>query len=409
MLRLEIKRILKSKMSIIFIALGLILSIFIALSLIRGIQILDRDFNRLYTGIDAIEKMKEITKEHEGDVTLEKLIEANEKYTSIVNEYGGVDNVPEEVYQEKIRPIRIFVNLVGEVTNDEETGFTIPPEERSEEDIRSFYENRDKYIEKELSTKSLRNNPSGLKKALEINNSVKKPFKYQSYMDWIDIAENITLVIFIVAAISIAITCPVFSSEYQSGSDSILRCTKKGRTKLAVTKIISCLLIATILFILCVCVMWGIFISVFGTEGLASSVQISLLSSIAPVTFGQGIAITIVSGLITLLAIVSFTLFISSKCRNPMIALIICFIMLLLPTVLRIFGGENIINWIQLCLPSGGIGLGVGMLYELIIFVKFLTVGSFSFWSPYVLIIAAIIQLPLFFGLAVRGYNKYEV
>lgn len=408
MLYLEMKRILKSKIVIIFIGTAILLSIIISTNLIKGVKILDRNFNSAYTGRDAIRKMEEISKQYKGDITPEKLIEANEIYVSVMAEYGGVDNVPEEVYREKIWPVRTLINMVGWISHDPKTGITIPPEDREIESIGNFYSNRNHYIEETLSAKELRNDSVGLEKALSINQRVKTPFYNSSFYGWLDAGENITLLMFLLTVICAAIICPIFSSEYQTESDSVLRCTKRGRNSLAVTKILAGLLLATIVYLACIGIMLGIFCSAFCIEGLSASIQCSLVSCIAPVTFGQGIGISIISGLLTLIAVGCFSLFISSQCNNPMITLIISMVMILLPTILAAFGKGNISNWIRLCLPSGGTGVGSGMLFELLFLTNFLPAGSFSFWSPYVLIIAAVIQIPIFLLLAVRAYNRYE-
>jgi hypothetical protein len=39
---------------------------------------------------------------------------------------------------------------------------------------------------------------------------------------------------------------------------------------------------------------------------------------------------------------------------------------------------------------------------------RFLWIGDFVTWSPYVMIVAAAVQIPIWFGLAVRAYNKHE-
>lgn len=406
--KLEVKRILKSKMTLVFIAVALGLSILLSVNLVQGMQLLDREYNKAYTGMDAIRKARELGAPHEGPVTPEKLLAINEAYVAAASEYGGTDNMPEEVYQERIWPLRQLVNLVGEITFDEETGFTKPPEERTEADILGYYENRDAFIANKLAEKDLRNNPVGLERALSINASVEKPFVYYVYTGWFDGGENLGILILLLVMILAAVTAPVFSSEYQTGSDSILRCTKNGRGKLAAAKICASLLIAVLLFMLCFGLMFGVFCAAFGTESFAASVQMVLSACIAPLTIGGMNAVMFVSGLLGLMAVIAFTLFVSSNCKTPMITLIIAVVMILAPTVIRLFGGGALAAWIRLCLPSSGLGLGSGMFYELLIHNTFLTVGKLAIWSPYMILGTSVVYTVLFILLTLRSYKRHE-
>lgn len=45
--------------------------------------------------------------------------------------------------------------------------------------------------------------------------------------------------IFLLAILCAVIVAPVFSTEYQTGADDIIRCTKNGRMRLATVKIAS--------------------------------------------------------------------------------------------------------------------------------------------------------------------------
>jgi hypothetical protein len=59
-------------------------------------------------------------------------------------------------------------------------------------------------------------------------------------------------------------------------------------------------------------------------------------------------------------------------------------------------------------LPSGGLGINNNLSYQLgnMLFIQ---VGPFSVWSPYLIMGAAAIEIPLFFILAIRAYCKHQV
>ena len=91
----------------------------------------------------------------------------------------------------------------------------------------------------------------------------------------------------------------------------------------------------------------------------------------------------------------------------------------LLPTIIRIFGAggsfgrgfaaaeRNILNWIRVCLPSGGVSM-TGAVTDELLGLRFLWLGDFVTWSPYVLLAAAVLQIPIWFVLTVRAYNRIK-
>ncbi len=69
--------------------------------------------------------------------------------------------------------------------------------------------------------------------------------------------------------------------------------------------------------------------------------------------------------------------------------------------------GGNLESWLKFCLPSGGIGFGTGFYWELTGF-NFLRFGASSVWTPYIIPVAAGIEIVLFFILAIRSYSRHE-
>lgn len=111
-----------------------------------------------------------------------------------------------------------------------------------------------------------------------------------------------------------------------------------------------------------------------------------------------------IGGLLSLLATLSFTLFLSAKLKDSMTVILIAIVMCLLP----IFTYSAGANWLTFILPSGGIGMENSLLYQLTGF-NFLHIGQASMWSPYVIMAAAIIEIPVFLVLAVRAYCKHQI
>ncbi|MEG0074316.1 MAG: hypothetical protein RR691_00355 [Eubacterium sp.] len=407
--RLECKRIFTSRMAIGAMAFSLIVSLVLAFAMINGIKILDRDFNTLYKGADALNYARAIAAPHEGKMSPEKLITMNNFYIDIENEYGDGDikNVPENIYQEKIRPIRDFINVPGQIYKSAETGVTIPPKERTSEMLTYFYKDRDfalaNFIRDEYTQDARK-----IDVIMEINTKVQTPFYYASTLGWIDAVENIGFVILILAFAIVLISSSVFSSDYQTGSDAIQRTTKKGLLQIGLSKIGACLLMATVIYVFCIGMITFIFMYFCGIEGLRASLQVVNPMCFAPMTLGDLLKTLIISGLLTTLNITAFSLYISSRTKVPVISLIMSVAMILAPTVIRIISMDNIANWIRICLPSGGVGLMGTIYYEIMHYVNILEIGGITIWSPIMIFVVPIVLIPITIFITLRSYIKFQ-
>ena len=206
----------------------------------------------------------------------------------------------------------------------------------------------------------------------------------------------------------VVIISPIFSAEYQTGADSILRCTRHGRVRLAIAKIVTAILI----FVLTFLIGTGIYILItdltFGSEELQTSIQMVWPALMIPgFTAGQTQAAVAAGLFLSMAATVSITLFLSAKCRNVQDSLKIALLLGLLPMILAVISSANLIKIIRCILPSGGIGLTNSFLYELL-GTDFAHVGSAVIWTPYLIIGAALVEIPLFLILTVRVYCRRE-
>ena len=121
---------------------------------------------------------------------------------------------------------------------------------------------------------------------------------------------------------------------------------------------------------------------------------------------GQLQIILAAAGLLSVLASMSCTMFLSAKCKDSVTALLLSIVVLLLPAISYIAIGGS--TWISTILPSAGIGMQNNYLYQLINF-NFLHVGDLSLWTPHVILVSAAIEIPVFLLLAVRSYCKHRI
>jgi ABC-type transport system involved in multi-copper enzyme maturation permease subunit len=393
---LELKRVLKTRTTLILMVIALLLSglmSYFPISYVRYTYADKSGKNVTITGIKAIEARRKLMVQ--GKITQEKIDDAVREYREYVKKYGEIyaDKVPQSIYNEKILAYIYITNRLNGISSDYEG--------------KNFYKRCRKYL-KNYMTEKYTGLPKVQKKALRMYKKVNTPFEFIYGYGSSDAPAYLSLYIFLLVIICAIITAPVFSSEYQSGSDNILRCTKHGRQKLAVTKIVSAVLISGMIFTICISIFAVIENSVFGWDSLKTSFQIaSTAVSLPALNVGEAQILTIAVGMLTLISVVSFTMFISAKCKNTTNSLIISIIFCLMPIIISTIASGNISSWVRLILPAGGTGLSYSFSAELCDW-RFLRLGSFFAWSPYVIIGVAIIEIPLFLTLTVLSYCKHE-
>lgn len=409
--RLELKRVLKSRRSIILLLIALFMS-----AVMAWLPVTFEDINQYgengnkvaeLNGLEAITYKKSLRSVNNGEVTPEKLKEALNIYQSAVSKYGE-DSIykgdfPADLYMKKVFPVESLLGRLPEAFSDSKTGQATSLIDISPDKLDSFYEQTVHHL-KDIMKMEQKKYPTTQEQALQKYTEVKTPFQlYAGYSR--DAFDYIVLFIFLLVILCTAATTPTFSNEYQTGSDSILRCTKHGRSRLAMVKIFAALTVFSIAFVICISLHLLISNLAFGPECMKTSMQMLFsVISLPAINLGQLQIVLAAGGLISLLATISFTLFLSAKCKDSISVILTAIVMCLLP-IFTYSAGANCLTFI---LPSGGIGMQNSLLYQLTGF-NFLHIGSISVWSPYVTMVAAVIEIPVFLFLAIRTYCKHQV
>lgn len=408
--RLEMKRVLKSTRSILLLSIALVMSAVMAWMPVR-FEDIDQyneagDKVAALNGLAAIAYQKSLRSVHNGEVTPEKLKAALRMYQEAVLPYGAESldrgDFPLEIYMEKVFPLQPLLGRLPEAYADAKTGQATSLMDISADQLDRFYEQTSQHLE-EIMQLEQKEHFSAQSQAIAKYAEVTTPFQlYAGYSR--DAFDYIGLYIFVFVILCTAVVTPTFSNAYQTGSDSILRCTKHGRLRLAAAKIMAALTISTAAFAGCISLHLLISNLAFGPECMKTSMQmIFSVISLPALNLGQLQAVLAVGGLISLLATLSFTLFLSAKCKDSITVVLIAIVMCLLPLFTYTTGAQ----WLTFILPSAGIGMENNLLYQLTGF-NFVHMGQTSIWSPYIIMAAAILEIPVFLILAVRSYCKHQ-
>ncbi|MCD7993968.1 MAG: ABC transporter permease subunit [Clostridia bacterium] len=402
---LELKRMWKTRTTWILGGVALILAFAMAFAVIsyEEYYYLDENGEETYvSGFKAIAEISEMRETISGEWTPEMIRGAFETYHEVIAEYDDPDGIPNDVFYEKIYPLYPILNRVQNVAD---TASYIPFSEIALEDAEGYYSLREESI-KQYILSLYGGNENVLASAEALMDNTETPFIYK-YGYGSNASDYLSLLVWLLVIICTIGAAPLFSSDYQTGADDILRCTKHGRRKFAVIKMLSVLLFSVTVFAVSIAIYTLIVNTAYGWGSLDTSLQTFYSLILAPITVGTAQQLTILGGLLSLLATTCFVMLISAKSNSSAHSITIALVSIFIPIILYTIGG-NVFNWLTCLLPTGGVGLGNGFYSRLRGF-TFLQAGSISIWAPYVLIVAAAIEIPVFFFCAIRFYNRHKL
>lgn len=141
--QLELKRVLKTRMTAILLALALVLAVLMAYIPVTfvGWTELDAAGNEVKcTGLAAIQKKRE--HQVSGTITAEVMQEALAAYQRVYTQYDAknINGVPAAVFYAELSQYQSFVNDAKEAFADEETGIAPGVMELTAEDMAQFYD-----------------------------------------------------------------------------------------------------------------------------------------------------------------------------------------------------------------------------------------------------------------------------
>ena len=400
---LEMKRLIRTKsVWILMIAMVVLAAVmaYVPVTFIRAYKT-DAGNVQAVTGVQAVKISKETRKDMEGEVTEEKIRQAIRVLNEMYQEYGSsfMEEVPADVYAEKIYPIMPVLNVIEQVlVPDGKNLYNMEAFDVKEEDAATIYE---KYREE---IQGLSQNPELVKEMQKISGSVKTPFTYESGMT-LETVDYYTIYLFLVMFAFIVIASPVYAAEYQTGADDVIRCTKNGRVRIAVTKILVTFTLAVATFVASSLTFVAVLYILYGGSGFGTSIQMGYVFYLPALTIGSMLKLQIAGGVLFTLATVSFVLFLSSKCKNVQTALISAFGIAILPMILNMAGNNHVLNIMRCILPTGGFGLINGLQSELMAR-NFALVAGHYIWLPYILLVAAAVAVPVFVGLTIVSYCR---
>lgn len=271
LIKYEFLKILRKKSTLIVMAVSLLVTAFLFGLPIMQFQTYNQE--EVIKGFAGIQYEKEQAAKYSVPLTDEYITETIREVQQLFENpdnvgYDGYEQfLIESAYWNGIAPREKLLGMIAKnyVGPNESAGYNALPDLDISEGA-DFYGARQEKIEKLLNAASRGLSEEQKAYWQNISSKVDEPFQYGYYEGWEIIITSFELLIFALLAVCI-VAAPVFSGEYQAGTDSVILSAKYGKTKLAAAKIIASYLFGAFAFTLHVLVAFGLPLAVFGFEG----------------------------------------------------------------------------------------------------------------------------------------------
>lgn len=413
LLKVELKRILKTRLTLILLSAAMLLTFLMAWLPITfpssSFSYTDAQGNRVeVNGLQGIAHKKKVQAAITGTVTPEKVRQALEDYQACLTKYGieSSYDLPDDVYENEILPYAPLVHGIREAFANPNTGVAPGILEIDPKKVDNYYDVcRERIVS--LMRQEQKNHPAAQETAVDLYSQVKTPYVfYPGYST--EAMEYQNFLAYLVLLLCTVIAAPVFTSDYQTGADDIYRCTKYGNAKFGCIKILAAFIICGAAYLLSAIVYLLVSNSLWGWECTKSSMQMLFsIVNLPDMNIGQMQVFIAVSGLLGLLAATSLTLFLSSRLKNMAACLSVSLLFCILPVIVYMALPEEIATRIYSILPASAVSMQTSILYAAADF-DFWNIGPLAIWLPHAMLGAYVVEIPLFAGLTLHSYITHR-
>lgn len=355
LIKYEFLKILRKKSTLIVMAASLLITAFFFGLPVLQFQTYNQD--GVLQGVAGIQYEKEQYTEISVPLTNEYVTKTIREVQELFEDpenvgYDGNEQfLIEDAYWNGIAPRESLLDLIaGNYADPNVSAGYSALTDLDVSDGTDFYQARQDKIEKILNDSSKELSEAEKDYWRNLNSKVEEPFQYGYYEGWEVIISAFELLMFAVLAVCIVIA-PVFSGEYQAGTDAVLLSGKYGKTKLTTAKILAALFFGVLAFTPHVLLAFGLPLAAFGTDGWNLPLQINGTTVPYPLTFLEGTLINLGVIYLVLLAMIGVTLFLSARMKSPYLVLTVVVPVLFVPMFLSPNGTSGIYNLLVFLTP----------------------------------------------------------
>lgn len=337
LIKLELKKLCRKRMTVIVTLCCFLATIlFFSLPFIQY-KAWDENGVMLSRG-SAVSYKKACYDAISGVLTEERITQDMEEYQEIasdpdnlITERGGEISFTDGIYYGYLVPRQSYLKMIGNTYINNGMGASNITSV-SLENGANFYEARDSAVKDLIEINTYLNETE---KSYWLNKSlsVTSPYEYGYVLGWSFFGDTSQMLIICILGICISVA-PVFSNEYQMGTDAIILSTRFGKSKLVAAKIISAILFGTVVFAVNAAVALLLPLMTFGADG--GNLPLQIMDSTCPyeLTFKEATFIMIGISYVIMLGITSFTLLLSAKMKSSYSVLIVDILIMFVPIFL---------------------------------------------------------------------------
>lgn len=338
MILFEIKKIFSKASNRIAMLLLLITLIIVSYFAIDRIDYVN-DYGETEKGIQAVQKLKAAKQEWAGALTEEKLIAVIEENARII--------AAEEYQSDTIQQSNIAygwgqgISDIREMLNRAFCDFREYDYYRvnslTAKDARSFYHNRILHLKEWVNTEA-KDQYSQLEKEFMIHQyeTLKTPYLYGYADGWNQLftfAPSVTMITMLILGFLVT---GIFSSEFTLKADAIFFSAYYGRDRAVTAKIKAGILLVTVIYWSMMVVYTALILGILGADGGGLAIQTSPggWKSLYHLTNLQEFLLVLAGGYVGCLFIALLTMLVSAKTKNSVLAVLVPFVLIFIPSFL---------------------------------------------------------------------------
>lgn len=290
-------------------------------------------------GIAAVRKLREVKKEWSGPLTEEKIGEVIAANLAVNNteEYRSRDTRKSDIafgWKQGFSDIRMLLVYAYGAFRDYDY---YRPDSLVPEDAEAFYTNRTAHLKEWLDTEA-KDQFSEEEKAflVEKYQEMETPLYYDYADGWKQLFEFAPTLLMIMVLILGFLAASLFSCEYQYKADSVFFASCHGRGRAVSAKIKAGFLLITGIYWLSVFLYVGIVLGILGADGANCVIQTGRggWKSFYNITYWQEGLLVFAGGYVGCLFILFLTMLISAASRSAVVAVMMPFILIFVPSFL---------------------------------------------------------------------------
>ena len=289
---------------------------------IWSVKFVDKDGN-VHNGLSAPRQLTEVKSKYKGVLTSDILAEIVQKDKNLNKKYEGT--ISDSIYavnEQEYGDIKDMIVSILCYDKDFDESVINGLDINKSRNIYSIREKNIDHMIKEYGVREAKR--KYLKKQYQ---KVRKPFEYAPTESWKTMGLYATTYSMILLIVISFFAAGLFSEEFRLGADSIFFSTKMGRSKGTKIKIVTGLIMSTIIYWGTMLVLSIISFGVMGISGASSPIQIEDSYCMYAYTFIQRYMVILISGYVGVMLAVVIAMLVSAKTHSQVLAM--CFPLLL--------------------------------------------------------------------------------